>query len=118
MRQWGGDDGRASDDARRDDRRCPKLLFLQRNDAGDGGDDRSAPFPGGVPASGYYEWVAISIEEEKKPRKQPYYITRKDGLPFTFAGLWERWKDGMLSFTILTTDAGATTRDLHDRMPV
>jgi putative SOS response-associated peptidase YedK len=24
----------------------------------------------------------------------------------------------MLSCTILTTDAGATTRDLHDRMPV
>jgi putative SOS response-associated peptidase YedK len=24
----------------------------------------------------------------------------------------------MLSFTILTTDAGATTGDLHDRMPV
>jgi putative SOS response-associated peptidase YedK len=71
-----------------------------------------------VPASGYYEWVTILVEGEKKPRKQPFYITRKDGLPFTFAGLWERWKDGMLSFTILTTDAGTTTRDLHDRMPV
>jgi hypothetical protein len=22
-------------------------------------------------------------------------------LPLTFAGLWEKWKDGMLSFTIL-----------------
>ena len=54
----------------------------------------------------------------KKPRKQPFYITRKDGLPFTFAGLWERWKDGMLSFTILTTDAGTSTHHLHDRMPV
>ena len=71
-----------------------------------------------IPASGYYEWLSISVEGEKKPRKQPYYITRKDGLPFTFAGLWERWKDGMLSFTILTTDAGGATRDLHDRMPV
>jgi putative SOS response-associated peptidase YedK len=26
--------------------------------------------------------------------------------------------DGILSFTILTTDAGAATRHLHDRMPV
>lgn len=42
----------------------------------------------------------------------------QDGLPFTFAGLWERWKDGMLSFTILTTEGGAVTRHLHDRMPV
>jgi hypothetical protein len=46
VRQWGGDDGRASDDDRRDDRHCRKSLFLQRNNAGDGGDDRSAPFPG------------------------------------------------------------------------
>ena len=71
-----------------------------------------------VPASGYYEWETIAVPGEKKPRKQPFYITRKDGFPFTFAGLWEKWKDGMLSFTILTTDAGATTGDLHDRMPV
>jgi putative SOS response-associated peptidase YedK len=47
-----------------------------------------------------------------------YYVTCKDGQPFTFAGLWERWKDGMLSFTILTTGGGAVTRHLHDRMPV
>ena len=39
-------------------------------------------------------------------------------MPLTFAGLWERSKDGTLSFTILTTEGGATTRHLHDRMPV
>ena len=71
-----------------------------------------------IPASGYYEWDEVPVEGEKKPRKQPYYIARKDGMPLTFAGLWERWKDGMLSFTILTTEGGATTRHLHDRMPV
>ena len=71
-----------------------------------------------VPGSGYFKWAEMSVAGEKKPRKQPFYITRKDGRPFTFAGLWERWKDGMLSFTILTTDAGAATRHLHDRMPV
>jgi putative SOS response-associated peptidase YedK len=68
--------------------------------------------------AGYYEWMEVSVEGQTKPRKQPYYITRKDGLPFTFAGLWERWRDGMLSFTILTTEGGAVTRHLHDRMPV
>lgn len=71
-----------------------------------------------VPASGYYEWDEVPVEGQKKPRKQPYYIARKDGMPLTFAGLWERWKDGMLSFTILTTEGGAATRHLHDRMPV
>ena len=71
-----------------------------------------------VPASGYYEWEEVPVAGQSKPRKQPYYITRKDGIPFTFAGLWERWKDGMLSFTILTTEGGAVTRHLHDRMPV
>ena len=71
-----------------------------------------------VPASGYYEWEEVPVEGQTKPRKQPFYITRRDGLPFTFAGLWERWKDGMLSFTILTTEGGATTRHLHDRAPV
>lgn len=71
-----------------------------------------------VPASGYYEWEAVPVEGQSKPRKQPYYITRADGMPFTFAGLWERWRDGMMSFTILTTEGGAATRHLHDRMPV
>jgi putative SOS response-associated peptidase YedK len=42
----------------------------------------------------------------------------KDGVPFTFAGLWEHWKDDMLSFTILTTEAHDGMRDLHTRMPV
>jgi putative SOS response-associated peptidase YedK len=38
----------------------------------------------------------------------------------TFAGLWEHWKekDGLLSFTILTTEASSGTRELHGRMPL
>jgi putative SOS response-associated peptidase YedK len=71
-----------------------------------------------VPASGYYEWAEVPVEGQKKPRKQSYCVTRKDGSLFTFAGLWESWKDGMLSFTILTTEGSAVTRHLHDRMPV
>ena len=50
--------------------------------------------------------------------KQLFYISRKDGLPLTFAGLWEKWKDGMLSFTILTTEAYEGIRDLHTRTPM
>ncbi len=39
-------------------------------------------------------------------------------MPLTFAGVWERWKDGLLSCTILTTEAGDATRHLHGRMPL
>jgi putative SOS response-associated peptidase YedK len=72
-----------------------------------------------IPASGFYEWRAMPQGLSKKPAKQPFYISRKDGQPLTFAGLWERWgKEGLLSCTILTTEAGGTIRELHDRMPV
>ena len=69
-----------------------------------------------VPALGFYEWKTVPNLANSKPWKQPYYISRKDGAPFTFAGLWERWRDNLLSFTILTTDAYDGLRDLHTRM--
>ena len=72
-----------------------------------------------VPASGFYEWKTFpSGETKSRSFKQPFYISRKDGLPLTFAGLWEKWKDGMLSFTILTTEAYEGIRDLHTRTPM
>ncbi len=71
-----------------------------------------------VPASGYYEWKALPGRLASKPIKQPFYITRKDGAPLSFAGLWERWKDDLLSFTIVTTGACDGTKDLHSRMPL
>src|SRR5579864_864368 len=40
-----------------------------------------------IPASGYYEW------QELLDGKQPWYFTRADGQPLTFAGLWDEWKD-------------------------
>ena len=43
-----------------------------------------------VPASGFYEWKTLPTGETKsRSFKQPFYISRKDGLPLTFAGLWE-----------------------------
>lgn len=68
-----------------------------------------------VPADGFYEW------RTEGGAKQPYRIARPDGAPFAFAGLWERWTKGaepLETFTILTTDANAALRPLHDRMPV
>lgn len=71
-----------------------------------------------VPASGFYEWQPKLNPSGTRPFKQPFYILRKDGKPLTFAGLWERWKNDLLSFTILTTDAADGIRDLHNRMPM
>lgn len=70
-----------------------------------------------VPIDGFYEWQATG-----KKTKQPHLIRLKDGQPFALAGLWEKWTapDGELveSFTILTTDANAMMRPIHNRMPV
>ena len=68
-----------------------------------------------VPADGFYEW------RTEGGAKQPYRITRPDGAPIAFAGLWERWGKGdepLETFTILTTAANAALQPLHDRMPV
>lgn len=66
-----------------------------------------------VPADGYYEWKKVGSQ------KQPYYITRKDGQPLAFAGLYSWWKDGdewILSTTIIT-EAAVQLADIHERVP-
>src|SRR3990167_222055 len=72
-----------------------------------------------VPADGYYEWQR---EGRMGQRKQPFYIRLRDGRPFAFAGLWERWAgpDGTIveSCAILTTEPNESLKDIHDRMPV
>jgi putative SOS response-associated peptidase YedK len=72
-----------------------------------------------VPADGYYEWQR---EGRMGQRKQPFYICLRDGRPFAFAGLWERWAgpDGTIieSCAILTTEPNESLKDIHDRMPV
>ncbi|WP_182354513.1 SOS response-associated peptidase [Flaviflexus huanghaiensis] len=67
-----------------------------------------------VPADGYYEWKKVGSA------KQPYFISRADGLPLAFAGLYSWWKDAdgwLLSTTIITKEADQFS-DIHDRIPV
>jgi putative SOS response-associated peptidase YedK len=47
-----------------------------------------------IPASGFYEWREVEVPGKAKPAKQPFYISRKDGQPLTFAGLWENASNG------------------------
>ena len=69
-----------------------------------------------IPADGFYEW------QKTNGGKQPYHLKMRDGRPFAFAGLWERWsgdEEGEIrSCTILTTDANDLVGEVHPRMPV
>ena len=69
-----------------------------------------------IPADGFYEW------QQQGRRKQPVYITLKTREPFSFAGLCESWTspDGeeIKTCTIITTEANALLKPIHDRMPV
>lgn len=51
--------------------------------------------------------------------KVPHVISRADGRPFFFAGIWEEWTGEswpIQSFTILTTDTKELIRPIHDRL--
>jgi putative SOS response-associated peptidase YedK len=70
-----------------------------------------------VPASGFYEW-----KKAKDGPKQPYHFHPPDAGIFAIAGLFEEWhgRGGEIieSVTLLTSEANALVRDVHDRMPV
>ena len=68
-----------------------------------------------IVADGFYEWSSGT----------PHWITREDGAPFAFAGLWASWRpptdeavEPLRSCTIVTTAASGPVSALHDRMPV
>jgi putative SOS response-associated peptidase YedK len=70
-----------------------------------------------VPVDSFYEW------RREGTVRQPYRVTRADGLPLALAGLWAGWRDPETeevrrTFTIVTTTPNDAMADLHDRMPV
>jgi putative SOS response-associated peptidase YedK len=94
-----------------------------------------------LPADGYYEWQRPDGASSDEPggaraggaksggaAKQPYFITRDDGRPLAFAGLYELWRDAALpddhqrawlwTATIITTSAPDDLGKIHDRMPM
>jgi putative SOS response-associated peptidase YedK len=74
-----------------------------------------------VPATFFYEWPkkngkAISGEP-------PRLFQLKSQNSFSFAGLWDAWKDPITgnykpSFSIITTEPNDLVKPYHDRMPV
>lgn len=74
-----------------------------------------------VPADGFYEWYQPEVADgEKRPPKQPFYMSAPGGLGL--AGLYEFWKDAegqwLLTYTILTTSAEGEDGRIHDRAPL
>ena len=69
-----------------------------------------------VPADAFYEWKA------EPGGKQPTAIAPKSGGGMAFAGLWEHWRgegdEIVRTYAVVTTDANAPMRAVHDRMPV
>jgi putative SOS response-associated peptidase YedK len=79
-----------------------------------------------LPADGFYEW--LSVQDQGKVRKQPYYIHRADNDVLAFAGLYELWRDKsapddhpqawLWTAVIITTRAEDEVGHIHERMPM
>ncbi|HET9126301.1 MAG TPA: SOS response-associated peptidase [Solirubrobacteraceae bacterium] len=72
-------------------------------------------------ADGFYEWPRG--DPSRAGARQAFHISRDDGAPFAFAGLWSIWHgpDGhaaLRTCTIITRPANERIATLHDRMPV
>ncbi len=81
-----------------------------------------------LPADGFYEWQDLGPDPDAGPgrrrqRKQPFYITTRDGGPLALAGLWTTNNHAdpagpVETCTILTTSANQLMSSVHHRMPV
>lgn len=69
-------------------------------------------------ADGFFEWSSL----ESSAPKTPFYFQIDNGIPFTFAGLYEVWRspegDELPTCTIITCPSNQLVRKYHNRMPV
>jgi len=69
-----------------------------------------------IAVTGFYEWT-----KDTEGTRWPWYITRQDGAPLVFGGVWQAWERGdtpMVTAAIVTCAANARMAKLHHRMPV
>ena len=79
-----------------------------------------------LPADGFYEWQDLGPDPgagSRRTRKQPFYVTTRDGSPLALAGLWTTNTHAdpagpVETCTILTTGANKLMSTIHHRMPV
>jgi putative SOS response-associated peptidase YedK len=75
-----------------------------------------------VLADGFFEWERPALSPGVP--KQAWWVTRADGAPFAFAGVWATWRPGgtdsdpLRTCAIVTTRANRAVAGIHDRMPV
>jgi putative SOS response-associated peptidase YedK len=69
-----------------------------------------------IVASGFYEWERVEGETPL-----PWWVTRADGEPMVFGGIWQSWGQGdaaVNSCAIVTTGANEAMAPIHHRLPV
>lgn len=81
-----------------------------------------------VPADGWFEWRqhAAAHPGGKAAAKQPFFVTRTDGVSLAMAGIWTTWRDKaadadappLVTCAVLTTDAVGPLAEIHERMPL
>lgn len=69
-----------------------------------------------IPATGFYEW------KSGKDGKIPFYIHPKDLDLYSFAGIWDTWKNDkgqeIKVYSIMTTEPNKEMQAVHNREPV
>ena len=69
-----------------------------------------------IPATGFYEW------KRGKEGKIPFYIHPKDLEIYSFAGIWDTWKNDkgqeIKVYSIMTTEPNKEMKVIHNREPV
>lgn len=68
-----------------------------------------------VVATGFYEWT-----KDAEGRRLPWFISRYDGAPIAFAGVWQSWgkETPQITCAIVTTPANQALSAIHHRMPL
>ena len=69
-----------------------------------------------VVATGFYEWT-----KSEDGGRDPWYISRSDGVPLAFASIWQDWDvedTPIKTCAIVTTGANTALSGIHHRMPV
>ena len=69
-----------------------------------------------ITATGFYEWT-----KDPEGNRLPWYISRADGAPLVFAGIWQDWtkgEDPLRTCAMVTCAANSNMAQIHHRMPV